>query len=277
MRIKSFLFSLLFFLFFWWGINVLAFRIEKNPDFLQANLIQGLEKSNFYKLSEEKTLKENLNSLDIKAKAVACVEIGNTGEPKILFSKNYNLIIPIASLSKLMTALVVFDLNETYNLNQKIREDVSIGELVYKMLIESNNDAALSLAGFIGEKPFVDLMNIYAKKIGLNNTYFVNPTGLDINGSSNLSTAEDLVKLSAYILQNYPQIFEITKNQEGNTNELLIDYPEIIGGKTGETSLAGGCLIEIIKKPDSQNRYIAVILGTQDRFSEMHKIIQVIR
>lgn len=299
MRIKSFLFSLLFFVFFWWGLNDLAFYIESNPGILQASLSQGLEEANFDRLKKEKILRENLGNLDVRAKSVVCAEVNGQGESKILFSNNYDEVLPIASLSKLMVALVVFDLNETYNLNQKIiisknaasqeisskyvqlreGEIISLGGLVYKMLIESSNGSAFALAEFIGEKSFVDLMNTYAEKVGLKNTYFVNPTGLDSDGSDdskNLSTAEDLIKLSSYILQKYPQIFEVTKSQNQGTNELLLEYPEIIGGKTGWTLSAQGCLIEVIKKQDSPNYYIVIILGAQDRFGEMRKIIQAI-
>lgn len=316
-KYKVLIISLVFFLPFWWFINILNGRLESfwfvseisaSQGFWGAdieNSFQGLKE-----LNAEKTFENKIDGLQINAKSAIIVYIDKNWKANVLFDLNSENILPIASLSKLMTALVIFELKETYHPLDEIlitREaiaqegfskygDLIIGEkitvenLLNKMLIESSNDSAFALAKYIGEKPFVDLMNLYAKKIGLDRTLFINSTGLDIDSSdkTNFSSAEDLINLTKYILQNYPEIFQITKKQSyeflkpdgslhhfvaQNTNELLPEYPQIVGGKTGWTPLANGCLLEIVERPDNSGYYINVILGADDRFAEMRKIL----
>ncbi len=326
-KLKIFLISLVLSIPFWWGINSLEKnlgdfwflqRITKNPQIFAAQVNQQILEKEIKKAELDKLQAERLKNLEIKAKAAISVEIDNQGNERVLFEKNSQQLLPIASLSKLMTALVILDLDETYNLSQLITitkeaveqegsskygdltagESLSVENLIYIMLIESSNDAAFSLTEPIGKKGFVGLMNIYAKELGLKNTYFVNPTGLDPDDSrnpSNYSTAEDLVKLTKYILENYPQIFEITTNQSyevlmpnglthhfisENTNKLLGESvnwrTKIIGGKTGWSLSAGGCLLLVIESPKNNSYFINIILGAKDRFNEMRKIIEVL-
>jgi len=174
-------------------------------------------------------------------------------------------------------------------------EKLSIKDLLYLSLIESSNDAAFALTEPFGEKKFVELMNKNAKMIGLKNTRYFNPTGLEPDDPKkpiNYSTAEDLVKLANYIIKKYPQIFEITKQPSykivdlsgkgkyltpKNTDKLLKQIPGIIGGKTGWTPKAGGCLLLVLKNPDRENSYfINVVLGSSDRFGDMKKIIKAL-
>ena len=282
--------------------------ISRQPQLASASLNQKLsleKKQRFQRIKIEK--------LDITAKSAISVEFSKKGESWIVFQKNPDERRPIASLTKLMTALVVFDLNETYKLDAPIKitkkaikqegdfgqlregEKLSVKNLLYIALIESSNDAAYALSELIGERAFVDLMNIFAKDIELENTHFFNPTGLEPDDPSeplNYSTAQDLVKLSQYILRNYPQIFEITRNfsyevfkEDGtlhhfipeNTNKLLVEFPEMIGGKTGWSPKAGGCLLTIIEEPATGNYFINVFLGSDDRFEDMRKIINEIK
>jgi len=242
-------------------------------------------------------------SFSLNAESAISVWIDSDNE-KILFEKNKDERLPIASVSKLMTALVVYDLDETYRFARPIRitkeavdqngrspykelkpgEKLSPKDLLKMALIESSNDAAFALADFIGKEGFVELMNFYAKKIELTQTKFYNPTGLEKGEATNYSSASDLVKLSEYILKKHPQIFEITShnrvdvlNSDGtlrhsisqNTNHLLEEVPEIIGGKTGYTEKAKGCLLIVMEAPDNKGYVVNVILGSQDRFEEM--------
>jgi len=165
--------------------------------------------------------------------------------------------------------------------------------LLYIMLIESSNDAAYALAETIGLDNFIDKMNQKAKELGMEDTYFINTTGLDVNDSlptlTNFSTAQDMARLSKYILLKDPKIFEISSlnyyeamNASGNfhhlainTNELLNLNSHVIGGKTGYTPKAGGCMI-LILKPEKGGYIINVILGTvsqEARFEEMKKLV----
>jgi len=245
MRKKIFLISLLVSLPFWWGINILAENLEdfwfqqkivKNPEILTAAINQKILEKKIKRLELEKLQEERLENLEIEARAAISVEVDSKDKEKILFEKNSQKPLAIASLTKLMTALIVFDLDETYSPSQiiaitkeaveqegsskygdlEVGENLSVEALLYTMLIESSNDAAFALTEPIGQQGFVDLMNLYARNLELENTQFVNSTGLEPDDSQepkNLSTARDLVKLAKYVLENYPQIFETTANQ----------------------------------------------------------------
>jgi len=323
MKLKNFLISFIITIFICLGINGLAVNLEgfwleqelaKRPELFRADLMDKIIQAEIEQLKAERELRERFKEIDINARAAISVKIDKNNNEIILFEKNSQEILPIASLTKLMTALVVFGLDETYNLfdlititkqsveqegsskykDLKIGERLSVQNLLYIMLLESSNDAAFALTIPIGEDGFVELMNLYAKKIGLNNTFFINPTGLDPDDPKepkNYSTARDLSRLAGYILRKYPRIFEFTNNQNRkiinedgsirhiileNTNELLAEIPEIIGGKTGWTPEAGGCLLIVLKDSDSSDYYINVILGSNDRFTEMLKIINLI-
>jgi D-alanyl-D-alanine carboxypeptidase len=159
--------------------------------------------------------------------------------------------------------------------------------------MESSNDAAYSLANDypgMREKSFVALMNDKALRLGLENTSFINSTGLDPETGTeiNLSTAKDLAKLIKKLLGR-PLIWQILSTPKYslygpeliNTNKLLTDSVEwkdkIMGGKTGYTDKAGGCLILFLKAPQNPEFLIInVILGTKDeasRFEEVKKLV----
>ncbi len=241
-------------------------------------------------------------------------------EEKILYKKNAKEFFPIASISKLMTALVVFenyDLEEQLGVTEKevfsrteFRDfrawsETKIEEIIHPMLIESNNSAAFSLAlvadRFLPSdeepvKKFVNYMNERAKDIGMENTRFINPSGLDGIGEYNGSTAEDIVLFSRYILEKRPEIFEISNTplyrlyspdklvyyEIVSTNDFLFQekwHGKIIGGKTGETPSSIGCLLLITNAPcrdfSGKCYTINVILGSPDRFGEMEKLINL--
>ncbi len=309
-RIKFFLIALLLSLPFWWGANVFAEKlgifffgqeINQNSQIFTAQL--NLEK----KLESLKPIhNQEIKNLELNAKSAISVLIKSDGTSKILFVKDKNKKLPIASLTKLMTALVVLEnydpskiveisreaaLNEIEfgHGNLKIAEKFSARDLLYLLLMESSNGAAIALAETIGEKEFVDLMNITAANLNLENTFFVNPTGLDpdnVSDLTNYSTAEDLVRLGSYLLKKQPLIWEIAGNLEfnlylpdgafyqqlKNTNELLKEIPQI-GGKTGWTPRAQGCLLLAYKSPDRNGYLINVVLGSENRFEDMKKLI----
>jgi len=295
-NLKFFFSAFLITLFLGWGVNVSTGYLEGflfsqfyySPQLFSAQALQ----TSF--LSPKKEIPQ------IEAKSALSVKVDRAGSQRILFEKNPDEILPIASLTKLMAALIVF---ENYDLSEKIRisreatdqpedtgqlkigEKLSIENLLYMMLIESSNDAAYAISDLIGKDALVDLMNIEAKFLDLKNTHFVDPGGW---GPENYSTARDLVQFSQYLLEKKSEIFKITKIPEFdlydpdgifhhhllNTNELLKEYPQIIGGKTGETSQAKGCLLLILRDPKDNSLLINVILGSEDRFGEMEKLIK---
>ncbi len=173
-------------------------------------------------------------------------------------------------------------------------EVFSVRDLLYSSLIESSNDSVVALVDLIGEEGFVDLMNSEAKRIGLKNTYFFNPTGLDPDADqkkTNLSTARDLAVLARYLFEKEPFVWEtslisqfdlytpngIFHHKIINTNELLKEIPGVLGGKTGWTPQAKGCLLLIVKAPKNNGIIINVVLGSPDRFGEMKKLIQWVK
>lgn len=213
-----------------------------------------------------------IDNFEIAAQAAISVFIDKKGAEKILFEKDIVRPLPIASLTKLMSANVVL---EYYNLNQP-----KVKETLYSLLILSDNKAANELAEFISKEGFLEVMNFEAKKLGLENTFFVNPTGLDPKKSGepiNYSTAKDLVKLAKYITFERPLIWKISiipehKNAT-NTNELLNQISGIIGGKTGETPLAGKCLLLLVRAPKNKGFVVNVVLNSENHFEEMKKLI----
>jgi D-alanyl-D-alanine carboxypeptidase len=231
----------------------------------------------------------------IDAASAISILIDSNREETEIFGKNEDSKLPIASLTKLMTAIVSLD---NYDLSQKIilseiadsqlpmQTDLKLGDTfsieqyLRIMLIGSSNKAAYALAEQLGDEQFILLMNQKAKDVGLINTFFSDPTGLSQN---NISTVEDLFVLAKYITYNYPVIGKITTTQNyelenfgkiANTNQLLSEFPNVILGKTGFTNYANGCLLLVLKN-ENNNYIINVVLGANDRFSEMKKIINL--
>lgn len=311
---KFFLITFLISLPFCWGTNLLEKnlkdffflqKIAQDPQILTAQLNQILleEKLEILKPLPNKTA-ENLN---IQPKSGISVLVKLSGQEKTLFEKDKNKILPIASLTKLMTAKIVlenYELEEIITISEKavaiegdsgefkIGETFKIKDLLYSLLMESSNDAAFALSEVIGKKSFVNLMNFEAESLGLQNTYFADCMGLDpkiAEGPINYSTVEDLAKFTNYLLKN-PLIWEISGTKEfdlydangifhhqiKNTNKLLesvVWQAKIIGGKTGWTPRAGDCLLLVVKAPKSQGYLINIILGSEDRFGEMEQLL----
>jgi D-alanyl-D-alanine carboxypeptidase (penicillin-binding protein 5/6) len=260
---------------------------EKDLD--PGNIEKGKEEINSKSVLEPKLLEE-----EIYAKEAICVKTDLAGNTEIIFEKNKDSRLPIASLTKLMTALVVFDnyslseeilLTENILPNQPLPVDFKTGDsfivedLLRIMLIESNNKAAYILSTYMGNEKFISLMNKKTEEIGMSDTFFSDTTGLD---EKNISTAKDLSVLTEYILKEYPEIAQMTiiKNHESqrfreisNTNQLLPEFPETVLSKTGFTNEANGCLLMVLKNTENSNYFINIVLGADDRFLEMKKII----
>ena len=235
---------------------------------------------------------------EIEAKSAI---VFNTEKDKILYEKEIDRILPIASLTKIMTALIVLEnigLDEITIISEKavkaygerggliVKEKISIRNLLHTLLMESSNDAAIALAEAVEEKTgrlFISLMNEKVDQMGLVSTRFSDPSGFN---STNISTVREIVEIVKYSF-NQSIIWQILKTPEinlfsdggetehhwVNTDELLNQLPNVIGGKTGYTEKAGGCLALILKGPSENSYFINIILGSNDRFGEMEKII----
>ena len=298
-NIKVFLLGFLLGFFFLWEANVFQANLER---FFYTQIVEPIEKITFAKMPPRPEKPE----LNLQAKSALSIKVNKAGKEIILFRKNSWEVLPIASLSKLTTALVIMENtpNQDYSFsrtvtiseesaskdnvpiygNLKIGEILSIEQLLELMLIYSSNDAAYSLAEVIDQKNFVEKMNQKVIALNFKNTHFFNPTGLDPEDKSetaNYSTPNELIKISKYILQEYPLIFEITQKkgpyplENGFSSLSLPKGIKIIGAKTGYTERAGGCMLLVLEDEDG-NYYFNVILGTilpLTRVSEMQKLI----
>ncbi len=220
----------------------------------------------------------------------------------VLFERNPTDKLPPASLTKMMTALVVLDsdqftsevtvMPECLNLpdSQKIGlvtgERLTVGHLLSGLLVYSASDAACVLASYrVPMAEFVTLMNKKAESLGMRQTKFDNPVGLDeLNGGEHYSTAYDLMVLTKIFLQN-PYLRDVVKQPEvtitsvdgsvthklSSTNELLKSYQGILGVKTGYTLKAGGCFVSLVKR--GEHEVLGVLLGSDDRFGETTSIL----
>lgn len=228
----------------------------------------------------------------------AIVLDGNTGS--IVFEQNAFAELPIASLTKLMTAILAI---EATNLNDPVTisaeaagqspsscplvagDTLTMRDLLYCLLLRSGNDAAWVIAEYVaGSVPaFVSLMNQKAKALGLNQTVFTNPSGLDIP-SSNLSTAYDLARLMRYGLTN-PNFRKIigtktyqTTSKLGNEynfvhkHRLLHNVYYVIGGKTGFTRRAGRTLVTAAEQ-DGQE-FIVVTLNDSNDWEDTVNLLE---
>jgi len=159
---------------------------------------------------------------------------------------------------------------------------VSVDELLKGIIIVSGNDASVAMAEYLagGERPFADLMNQHATRLGMHNTNFVNATGLP--DENHYSSARDLALLSQYIINDYPEHyahyaskqFSYGGIEQPNRNRLLWRDNSVDGLKTGWTEDAGYCLVASAKRDDM--RLISVVMGTESeeaRARETQKLL----
>ena len=162
-------------------------------------------------------------------------------------------------------------------------------DMLHSMLIESSNNAATTLANQVGAENFLAQLNAKAGELGLTNTHFFTPHGLDIEGlgASNYATASDLVEAAIEITAKYPEIWDISRlseyrlttidgvfhHQITTTNKLLdtvTNWPAVIvGGKTGQTELARKNLLLVLRDNKTGGYLINVVLGSGDNFADM--------
>ncbi len=241
----------------------------------------------------------------LTARAAALVDL-DTG--RVLWSRNGNARLPMASTTKMMTALLASELAEPEeqttvrprnlvsgsSIYLQNGERISVEQLLYGALIQSGNDAAVTLADYIGREylggvgdegvdVFVDAMNERATRMGLRNTHFENPNGFDEAG--HYSSAMDLARLGREVLADpllagivataqYKVRGDVSSGQDRSpvyhavetTNELLGTYRGANGIKTGTTPDAGEVLVASAERGDSG--LVAVVLGATDRFSD---------
>ncbi|NWF76518.1 MAG: D-alanyl-D-alanine carboxypeptidase [Nitrospirae bacterium] len=234
----------------------------------------------------------------VRSRSVVVID---TSKGDILYAKNPHLKCPPASTTKLMTAIVTLenkDLSDMVTISRnasqtpphkaglKEGDRISVENLLYALLINSANDAAVALAEAVAgsEANFVKLMNKKAVSIGAKNTKFINASGLP--GSGQYTTAYDLAKIMRYSLRN-PKMKEIigtrvarVETEEGdsiflrNTNKLLWTEDSLVGGKTGYTRRAMHCFVCAAER--NNDTVIVSILGNPSRNSLWKETEQLI-
>lgn len=221
-------------------------------------------------------------------------------DEKLLYSKDIHKRLPLASLTKIMTAIIALD---SISLEKKITvtesastigensmglsrgETLTLSELLYGLILHSGNDAAETIAqnSPFGRENFVYLMNKKAEELGLSNTRFTNPSGLEGDGAQ-YSTVYDLLVITKLAL-SYPEFAKVASTVEHvipytsehkafylyNETNLLTSYPGVKGVKTGYTEEAGLCLVTYLEYKG--HKVIGVIFNSQSRRSEMAEIL----
>ncbi len=214
---------------------------------------------------------------------------------EVLEGKDINSSYSVASISKIMTAIIAIESNDLFkvitvseiintiegsSIYLSVGDQITVIDLVYGLLLRSGNDAAVLIAENIAKDidSFVELMNIKAEEIGMRNTIFHNPSGLDIFDEGNISSCYDMAILMAYCMQN--EVFEqivstksYTNPLKGlwvNKNKLLRQYEYCIGGKTGYTYKAKRTLVTCAQK--DEQRLIVVTFNCGSDFS-YHKYL----
>ncbi len=209
----------------------------------------------------------------------------------VLFEKDSDKKLPPASMTKIMTMILIMEAIESgkINLDQKVRaseyaasmggsqifleagEEMTVDDMLKGIAVASGNDASVAMAEAIAgsEEEFVNMMNEKAKSMGLKNTHFVNPTGLP--AENHYSTANDMALMAKELLKyeritKYTGLYEdyLRKDSDKkfwlvNTNKLVKFYPGVDGLKTGFTSEAKYCLTATAKRDDM--RVVAVVMG----------------
>lgn len=246
-------------------------------------------------------------ALDIKARAVVVYDVTRD---TFLLEKNADVQLPLASLTKVMLALIAIQnlsasttilitpesLRQEGSTGLRIGERWKLQDLIDATLVPSSNDGAEAIALAIGNGDVlktVMAMNKRARDIGLNSTYFLNPTGLDESATQAgaYGSSRDVARLFAYITRNYPDFLAGT-TQNGvriisetgiehttiNTNEALGQIPGLIAGKTGMTNLAGGNLA-VVFDLNIGRPIVVVVLGStsEGRFDDVRTLVRFAR
>ena len=262
--------------------------------------------------SPQQNLPDPFAHVNLTAKAAYVWDIQNQ---TALFAKNPNKQLPLASVTKLMTALLADELLSATSTvpitGTAIAQDGDSGLLKNEdfkrqtltdlTLMMSSNDGAYALATAAGKlldpkhpaDAFVNAMNVRAQQLGLTNTYYKNPSGLDITTDEpgSAGTVRDMSHLMQYIIEHHPDILAYTRKYKSriysesgfyhntkNTNYDVYKIPGLIGSKTGYTDLAGGNLVVAFDAGLNRPIVVAVLGSTEhDRFTDVLQLVKAAR
>ena len=291
---KHFLILGLIVLLFWaFSLNSAKhwFVLEKNQ-LLVAQVLAPETKSKYFYVN-----KDTNGGPKVSAKAYLVGDL-NTGE--VIFSKNQDQKFPLASVSKLMTALIateIKDIDDTVKISKKtlatagtngelrLGEKIKTVDLLYPLLLESSNDAAEAIAEHFGRDFFLSKMNQMAEQLKMVGTSYADPSGLSVN---NQSTVADIFKLAGYLKQQKPDLLKITtlrsytikkKHSWSNISQFLGDEG-YLGGKSGYTNPAKQTIVSIFNLPLGQTgvRPITItLLQSNDRKKDVGTILKYLK
>jgi D-alanyl-D-alanine carboxypeptidase len=268
--------------------------------FFQGN--SKLEEDYRIGLENEEKIKSVLDEVPVLAKAVS---IHNMDTGRKIYGKNDEVMMPIASLVKIMTVIVGLsskDKEGTISISQNAisqtgdyglfsQENWKTQDVAKFTLVSSANDGAYAFAesdmnGFLKE------MNDKARRLGMERTIFSNVTGLDmsLDMAGALASATDVNTMAIYGWRSYPEVFYSTTNSEinlsstygvnhsfKNTNPIVSNIPNLMFSKTGYTEIAGGNLTVIFLNKKGEKIIVTVLGSTFDgRFSDMEKLVNVL-
>ena len=216
-----------------------------------------------------------VKAIETSARSAILMDIDSN---RILYEKNIHEVRSVASISKIMTAVIAIEsgkLNDKVIIGDEIKsaygsgiyiqigEEMTLKDLLYGLMLRSGNDAALAIANYVGGsvEDFVNMMNKKAQELKMSNTTFNNPSGLD-QEKGNYSTAYDMAILTSYAmkLEDYRIItgtkkYTLSTNKNiyiwRNKNKLLSIYKYTTGGKTGFTEIAKRTLVSTASKHDT--------------------------
>lgn len=260
---------------------------------------------------ELKEYSPHLNIVSAHASIIMDAESG-----KVLYERNADERRQIASLTKLFTATIVMervtDLEELVTIDEeavysegtrvgcprsgfcngvrlKPGEKISVRNLLKAALMNSANDAAIALGKHLGKTQdgFAAIMNARAKELGLKNSHFCTPSGLEPDGREHecYSSASDVAKIATHALE-FPELWEIMRQEKQsitsadgvytheifNTDQLLGQFPNLIGTKTGFTPLAGYSLLAVATDYSAHHKVVAVVLDDQSRWQSIRSM-----
>ena len=247
--------------------------------------------------TDDVNIENLLNSIRVNAR---CAIAMDSKTKQVLFEQNADEIVPMASTTKILTALIAItqgnlDKEVTISKNassirgSKVKyaagEKIKLRELLYGLLYKSGNDAAIAIAEDIGGsiEGFANIMNDYARSLGLINSHFESPHGLD--SPKHYTCAYDLALLTTKAMENktFCEICgtkTILKDNSGftrdynNINKILYKIPEANGVKTGYTGQAGKCLVSSIKH--AERNIVIVVLNCSDRWNVTEQIYKYV-
>ena len=285
------------------GLVFLFFHTSKNsqiesplPDFLTKKDNSEVSSLDFWLPPLFGFFETDKSVPQLSAKSALVYDLANE---KVIYEKNSKERLPMASLTKIMTAIVAIDhkrnddryviypenLVGENTIGLSAGEAMNLEELLYGVFMYSANEAAEALAtNTLGREQFVKAMNNKAKALGLKDTNFTNPTGLEGDGDQ-YTTAYDLLVISKYAVSNYPEIIKASSTARYyipqtedhyaydmyNQTNLITSYPGVKGLKDGYTPEAGLCLVTYLEYKG--HKIIGIILGSENRRQEMKDLL----